>query len=68
MIPLGTIKTGDTDNKDAGRKQDRREWRYEKPSVTRIDLALEETMSNGCKMDSDAGCMGPPIAAYDAGS
>lgn len=41
---------------------------YEKPSVTRVDLALEETMSQGCKLGADAGCVGPPIAAFDSGS
>jgi hypothetical protein len=39
--------------------------RYEKPSVTRIDLALEETLSKGCKL---AGPCTVPITAFEAGS
>jgi len=42
--------------------------RYEKPQVTRIDLALEETLSDGCKMASDVGCVGPPITTFAGGS
>lgn len=41
---------------------------YESPVVTRVDLALEETMSKGCKLSDDAACVGPPIATFDGGS
>ncbi len=32
-------------------KASKRDQAYEKPAVTRIDLALEETLSSGCKVD-----------------
>jgi len=41
---------------------------YEKPSVQRVELAIDETLSSGCKLGSDAACIGPPLTAYDAGS
>ena len=41
---------------------------YEKPAVKRVDLALAETLSQGCKLESDSGCVGPPITAYEKGS
>lgn len=40
---------------------------YERPLVTRVDLALEETMSKGCKQESEFGCVIGP-EAFDAGS
>ena len=41
---------------------------YEKPDIKRVDLALAETLSQGCKLESDSGCVGPPITAYEKGS
>lgn len=41
---------------------------YEKPEIKRVDLALAETLSQGCKLESDNGCVGPPITAHDGGS
>lgn len=41
---------------------------YEKPDVKRVDLALAETLSEGCKLETDSGCVGPPITARDGGS
>ena len=41
---------------------------YEKPEIRRVDLALAETLSQGCKLDSDSACVGPPATAYDGGS
>jgi len=41
---------------------------YERPLVTRVDLALEETMSKGCKQESDFGCMVEDSTMFDAGS
>ncbi len=41
---------------------------YEKPDIERVDLALAETLSQGCKLESDSGCVGPPITAYEGGS
>ncbi len=41
---------------------------YQQPSVQRVDLALEETMSAGCKLADDTVCVGPPITAFSAGS
>lgn len=42
--------------------------RYEKPEIQRVDLALAETLSQGCKLESDNSCVGPPVMAYEAGS
>ena len=36
---------------------------YEKPDIKRVDLALAETLSQGCKLESDSGCVGPPVTA-----
>ena len=41
---------------------------YEKPRITRVDLALAETLSEGCKLASDPGCVGPPITVSAGGS
>lgn len=41
---------------------------YEKPDIKRVDLALAETLSQGCKLESDSGCVGPPVTAYEGGS
>ena len=41
---------------------------YQKPEIKRVDLALAETLSQGCKLDADNACVGPPITAYDGGS
>ena len=41
---------------------------YEKPRLQRVDLALEETLSAGCKLSTDSVCVGPPITAFSGGS
>lgn len=41
---------------------------YAKPELTRVDLAMAETLSTGCKMGSNYKCVGPPITAYEGGS
>ena len=41
---------------------------YEKPDIKRVDLALAETLSEGCKLESDSGCVGPPVTGYEGGS
>ena len=41
---------------------------YEKPDIKRVDLALAETLSQGCKLESDSGCVGPPVTAWEGGS
>jgi len=41
---------------------------YVKPDLKRVDLALAETLSTGCKLESDNACVGPPITAYEGGS
>ncbi len=41
---------------------------YEAPELKRVDLALAETLSQGCKLESDSGCVGPPVTAYEGGS
>ena len=41
---------------------------YAKPELKRVDLAMAETLSQGCKLESDNACVGPPITAYDGGS
>ncbi len=41
---------------------------YEKPAVQRVELALDETLSGGCKLGTDAECVGPPITVSEAGS
>ena len=42
--------------------------RYVVPKLQRVELAIDETLGAGCKVDSDDGCLGPPITAYNAGS
>jgi|LSQX01.2.fsa_nt_gb hypothetical protein len=41
---------------------------YEKPDIKRVDLALTETLSISCKMDSDTTCVGPPFRIFMGGS
>jgi len=41
---------------------------YARPELQRVELAIEETLSEGCKLGSDAGCVGPPITALEGGS
>lgn len=41
---------------------------YEKPVLQRVELAIDETLSSGCKLGSDSACVGPPITAYEGGS
>ena len=41
---------------------------YEKPEIKRVDLALAETLSQGCKLESDSACVGPPITVNEGGS
>jgi len=42
---------------------------YEKPVVKKVNLAVEETLSSGCKLDG-APCVPPPpgVAQEEAGS
>ena len=37
---------------------------YEKPELRTIDLPMEETMAEGCKLGTDAAC----LAGFEAGS
>ncbi len=41
---------------------------YVRPELKRVDLALAETLSSGCKLASDSACVGPPLQAFDGGS
>ena len=41
---------------------------YEKPELKRVDLALAETLGEGCKLGSDSACVGPPVTGYEIGS
>ena len=41
---------------------------YEKPAVLRVELAIDETLSSGCKLGTDSACVGPPVTAYEGGS
>jgi hypothetical protein len=41
---------------------------YEKPTIQRVDLALAETLSEGCKLGTDVACVGPPTTAFEGGS
>mgnify|MGYP003586913129 CR=1 FL=1 len=41
---------------------------YVKPEIARVDLALAETMSQGCKLESSNACVGPPITVLEGGS
>ncbi len=41
---------------------------YEKPSISRVDLSLEETLATGCKETPEA-CLAPPTQRFaDLGS
>lgn len=41
---------------------------YEKPSITRVDLSLEETLATGCK-ETELACLVPPNQRFaDLGS
>jgi hypothetical protein len=41
---------------------------YKKPTVTRVDLSLEETLATGCKETIEA-CVAPPFQNFsDTGS
>lgn len=39
---------------------------YEKPEIKRVDLALAETLSQGCKLEGT--CDAPPVTAFEGGS
>ncbi len=41
---------------------------YERPRFDSIYLALNETLSSGCKLGTDTGCVGPPVQAFEGGS
>lgn len=41
---------------------------YAKPELKRVDLAMAETLSQGCKLESDSACVGPPITVNEGGS
>lgn len=41
---------------------------YEKPELKRVELAIDETLSTGCKLGNDSVCVGPPVTAYEGGS
>lgn len=41
---------------------------YVPPRIEKVILALDETLSAGCKLGTDSGCVGPPITAYEGGS
>ncbi len=41
---------------------------YAKPELKRVDLAMAETLSTGCKLGTDFKCVGPPITAFEGGS
>ena len=41
---------------------------YTKPEVKRVDLALAETLSQGCKLGSDPYCVGPIEQVFLEGS
>lgn len=41
---------------------------YMKPSITRVELSLEETLAAGCKTETDIICTGPPSPSFDIGS
>lgn len=43
--------------------------RYEKPVVRKVTLAVEETLSSGCKLDGEPCVPPPPLPAVEeAGS
>ena len=41
---------------------------YEKPHIQRVELAIDETLSSGCKLGDNSGCVGPPVTAFEGGS
>lgn len=41
---------------------------YTKPSITRVELSIEETLAAGCKTETDITCTGPPEPSFDIGS
>lgn len=41
---------------------------YQKPEIRRVELAIDETLSTGCKLGDDSGCVGPPVTAWEGGS
>ena len=41
---------------------------YERPMIQRVELAIDETLATGCKLGDDAGCVGPPVTAFEGGS
>ena len=41
---------------------------YEKPFIQRVELAIDETLSSGCKLGDDSACVGPPFMAFEGGS
>jgi hypothetical protein len=41
---------------------------YAKPELKRVDLAMDETLSKGCKLEADAKCTAPPIPPTIGGS
>ena len=49
-----------------GEKTQRRP--YEPPTLLRVELAIDETLADGCKLGSDTACVGPPITAMAGGS
>ena len=41
---------------------------YAPPELKRVELALAETLSEGCKLETDGACMGPPVTVFEGGS
>ena len=41
---------------------------YAPPELKRVELALAETLSEGCKLETDGKCMGPPVTVFEGGS
>ena len=41
---------------------------YTKPSITRVELSLEEMLAAGCKTETEVICTGPPAPSFDIGS
>jgi len=60
------MKTTQPTNQTPDKPDNRRP--YETPDIRRVDLALAETLSEGCKLETDPGCVGPPITLLEAGS
>lgn len=55
-------------NKRSGSEEEPSRRPYVRPELKRVELALAETLSSGCKLESDSVCVGPPMAAFDGGS